>query len=148
MERFRTGILLVALFLGLSCRSSDPRKEDTPASHGKGEPKGPGTAIAANFSHATVAVDTVVITDSLRYTAYLYVTKVSPGDRLPSLAEPGAHIAASPVYMRSAGGKVDIAAERNSGLFALRRAKAGDTLEVTVSLLSDGSWSLVGAGKR
>lgn len=148
-------ILILALAALFSCRSSDSSKEGTPGGSSEsksgpapGMPEGRGTSIKANFSAATVIVDSIVILDSVRYTAYVYIKNVKPSEAMPSFAEADQHITASPEYLKGADGSVDPENERNRNLLALRGARAGDSLEVKISLLADGTWSLIGAGVR
>ena len=145
--------LIAALLTGLACRGSDSAKTDSSgrpreAGNGRELPSVHQMSIAANFSAASVGVDSVVILDTLGYRAFLYIASVRAQGSMVSFAEPGQHIEATPQYLKGASGSIDLGDPRNNRLFALRGAKAGDSLEVKISLLSAGGWVLVDADAR
>jgi len=90
-----------------------------------------------------ITVDSVVIVDTHRYRAYLYITEVMPQGGLPALAEAGQHIVASPEFVMSGGNSIDGENQRNKNLLGLRTAKPGDPFNVMISLRSDGTWLLL-----
>jgi hypothetical protein len=153
MERLVRVSIIAAFLSALACRSSDSAKTDAAgdpheAVSGREVPSAHQTAIAANFSAASVGVDSLVILDTLRYRAFLYIASVRAQGTMASFAETGQRIEATPQYLKGASGSIDLGNPRNNRLFALRGAKAGDSLEVKISLLSVGGWVLVDVDAR
>lgn len=101
------------------------------------------TAIKQNLTAVGVLVESVVLLDSINYKISFVVNTAIPHGGFESIAEVGQRITASPSYVVSEDGTIDMNNERNKRLFNLREAVSNDIFIGKISLTDKHGWVIV-----
>lgn len=154
MKRALLLVLVVALCLTSGCSSADSSAVSRTASPDSSLPAKPDAplpppvspqppSVKPNLTFVGAAFDSVVVTDSVSYKAYLYIATAFPEGANESLLEAGQHISAEPLYIKSPDGTIDLTVPKNSRLFALRRSVPNQGFVGKISLVPDRGWCII-----
>lgn len=148
MIKTRSIIFIILILGGISCRSSEPPKQNPPAIPDTTKTaatvniKQPA-AISQNVSNVEAVIERIELIDDVHYNLGIFIVSSSPVNGRVSIVEPGLRVSVSAVYVTDAAGTVDAKNEKNASLLSLRSAKPGVSFKGKIMLDQRGGWRLV-----